>query len=114
MLGTTMQKVTLWAVMATADRATCNTRAHAPLIDQAVVLLVSSLFNNLVNVIFMFTCVSIKFDSAAHFLVYQILNYVLHTTLCDTHNHVRAETTLCSAPRRRRLYMLCGALQLYA
>ena len=36
--------VTLWAVMATADRATCNTRAHAPLIDQAVGLLVSSLF----------------------------------------------------------------------
>ena len=36
MLGTTTQYVTLWAVMATADRATCNTRAHAPLIDQAV------------------------------------------------------------------------------
>ena len=62
--------------MATADRATCNTRAHAQLIDQAVDLLVSSLFNNLVNVIFMSTCVSIKLDSVAHFLVYQILNYV--------------------------------------
>ena len=62
--------------MATADRATCNTRAHAPLIDQAVGLLVSSLFNNLVNVIFMSTCVSIKLDSVAHFLVYQIFNYV--------------------------------------
>ena len=62
--------------MATADRATCNTRAHAPLIDQAVGLLVSSLFNNLVNVIFMSTSVSIKLDSVAHFLVYQIFNYV--------------------------------------
>ena len=62
--------------MATADRATCNTRAHAPLIDQAVDLLVSSLFNNLVNVIFMSTCVSIKLDSLTHFLVYQILNYM--------------------------------------
>ena len=51
MLGTMTQKVTLWAVMATADRATCNTRAHPPLIDQAVGILVSSLFNNLVNVI---------------------------------------------------------------
>ena len=76
MLGTTTQKVTLWAVMATADRATCNTRAHPPLIDQAVGILVSSLFNNLVNVIFMSTCVSIKLDSVAHFLVCQILNYV--------------------------------------
>ena len=50
--------------------------AHALLIDQAVDLLVSSLFNNLVNVIFMSTCVSIKLDSVAHFLVYQILNNV--------------------------------------
>ena len=47
MLGTTTQKVTLWAVMATADRATCNTRAHAPLIDQAVGILVSSLLKQL-------------------------------------------------------------------
>ena len=39
-------------------------------------ILVSSLFNNLVNVIFMSTCVSIKLDSVAHFLVCQILNYV--------------------------------------
>ena len=39
-----LRTTTLWAVMATADRATCNTRAHAPLIDQAVGLLVSSLF----------------------------------------------------------------------
>ena len=65
--------------MATADRATCNTSAHALLINQAVGLLVSShvsLFNNLVNLIFMSTCVSIKLDSVAHFLVYQILNYV--------------------------------------
>ena len=62
--------------MATVDQATCNTRGHAPLIDQAVDLLVSSLFNNLVNVIFMSTCVSIKIDSIALFLVYQILNYV--------------------------------------
>ena len=46
------------------------------LIDQAVCLLVSSLFNNLVNMIFMSTCVSIKLDSVAHFLVYQILIYV--------------------------------------
>ena len=64
--------------MATADRDTRNTRAHAPLIDQAVGLLVSSLFNNLVNmimVIVMSTCVSIKLDSVAHFLVYQILQY---------------------------------------
>ena len=37
---------------------------------------VSSLFNNLVYVIFMSTCVSIKLDSVAHFLVCQILNYV--------------------------------------
>ena len=51
-------------------------RAHAPLIDQAIGLLVSSLFNNLVNVIFLSTCVSIKLDSVAHFLEYQILNYV--------------------------------------
>ena len=57
--------------MATADRATCNTRAHAPLIDKAIGLLVSSLFNNLVNVIFMSTCISIKLDAVA-----QILNYV--------------------------------------
>ena len=76
MLGTTTQKVTLWAVMATADRATFNKRAHAPLIDQAVGILVSSLFNNLVNGIFMSTCVSIKLDAVAHFLVCQILNYV--------------------------------------
>ena len=62
--------------MATADRVTCNTRTHTPLIDQALCLLVSSLFNNLVNMIFMSTCVSIKLDSATHFLVYQILNYV--------------------------------------
>ena len=65
-----------WAVMATADQAACNTRAHAPLIDQALGLLVSSLFNSLVNVICMSMCVSIKLDSVAHFLVYQILNYV--------------------------------------
>ena len=39
-------------------------------------ILVSCLFNNLVNVIFMSTCVSIKLDSVAHFLVCQILNYV--------------------------------------
>ena len=62
--------------MATAGRATCNTRGYTPLIDQAVDLLVSSLFNNLVNVIFMSMCVSIKHDSVVHFLVYQILNYV--------------------------------------
>ena len=62
--------------MATADRATCNTRAHAPLIDQAVGLLVSSLFNNLVNMICMSMCVSSKLALVAHFLVYQILNYV--------------------------------------
>ena len=49
---------------------------YTPLIDQAVGLLVSSLFNNLVNVIFMSTCVSIKLDSVAHFLLYQISNYV--------------------------------------
>ena len=55
--------------MATADRVTCDTRVLAPLIDQAVCLLVSSLFNKLVNVIFMSTCVSIKLDSVAHFLV---------------------------------------------
>ena len=62
--------------MATADRVTCNTLAIAPLIDQAVGLLVSSLFNNLVNVLLLSTCVSIKLDSVAHFLVYQIFNYV--------------------------------------
>ena len=42
-------------------------------------ILVSSLLNmlnNLVNVIFMSTCVSIKLDSVAHFLVCQIFNYV--------------------------------------
>ena len=50
--------------MATADLATCKTRVHAPLVSSLF-----NMFNNLVNV-------SIKLDSVAHFLVYQILNYV--------------------------------------
>ena len=70
--------------MATADRATCNTRAHAPLIDQAVGLLVSSLFNNLVNVIFMSTCVSIKHDSVAHFLNSATIQDCIHTRIVFT------------------------------
>ena len=37
---------------------------------------VSKLERDLVNVIFTSTCVGIKLDSVAHFLVYQIFNYV--------------------------------------
>ena len=75
----TTQYFTVWAVMATADRATYNTYCRAPLIDQLIdQAVLVSLFTHPVSVLFIFLslhmCVGNAIDSAAHFLLYQILN----------------------------------------
>ena len=75
-----------------------------------------SLFNNLVKVMFLHVCQHQTWFSCSLFSVPNLelcaLQCSSNVKVFDTHNHVWAETTLCSAPRRRRLHMPCGALQL--